>query len=240
MNYYKINGFPDYVLCQKSERDFCVISNKNGKSKKIGNITKDGHTKISLCEKGVRRDTRLHVIVAEMFVPNPEGKTDVHHIDEDKTNNNPNNLLWVSKAEHRKIHGIGKHFSEEHRKKMREARKGEKNHNYGKHFSEETRKKMSDAKKGKPSPRKGKHHTEESLIKMREAQRGKKHPKRWKPVEQWNKEGVFIARYASLKEASKETGINYQHISACTNGKRKTAGGYRWILGKHYRNWGIR
>ena len=229
MNYYKINGFPDYVLCQKSERDFCVISNKYGKSKRIGNITKNGHTKISLCEKGVRRDTTLHVIVAEMFVPNPEGKTDVHHIDEDKTNNNPSNLMWVTKAEHRKIHGIGKCFSEEHKRKLSEANKDEKNPMYGKHLSEETRKKLSEAHKGKPSPMKGKTLSEETRKKLSEAQRGKKRPKRWKPVEQWNKEGVIVARYASLKEASKETGINYRHISACTNGKRKTAGGYVWI-----------
>jgi hypothetical protein len=39
--------------------------------------------------------------------------------------------------------------SEETRKKMSEARKGEKNHNYGKIHSEETRRKMSEAQIGK-------------------------------------------------------------------------------------------
>ena len=34
--------------------------------------------------------------------------------------------------------------------------------------------------------------------------------------------------YISIKEASKQTGINHGNISAVCNGKRKTTGGYRW------------
>lgn len=48
-----------------------------------------------------------------------------------------------------KNHNYGKHFSEEHKRKISEAQKGEKNHMYGKHLPEETRKKMSEAQKRK-------------------------------------------------------------------------------------------
>lgn len=58
----------------------------------------------------------------------------------------------------------GKHFSEEHRKSISEARRGEKHHNYGKHLSEETRKKISLAGKGK-------HLSEETRKKIGEANR---------------------------------------------------------------------
>ena len=58
----------------------------------------------------------------------------------------------------------GKHFSEETRKKMSEAKKG-------KHPSEEARKKLSEAKKGKPSPNKGKHLSEETRKKLSEAKK---------------------------------------------------------------------
>lgn len=44
---------------------------------------------------------------------------------------------------------------------------------------------------------------------------------------QLSKEGVFIRTYASIGEAERETGIN--HISPCCNGKRKTAGGFKWM-----------
>lgn len=34
--------------------------------------------------------------------------------------------------------------------------------------------------------------------------------------------------YPSVSEASRQTGVHYQHISNCCNGKRQTAGGYHW------------
>lgn len=37
-----------------------------------------------------------HRLVAKTFVPNHFNLPEVHHIDEDKTNNNINNLRWVS------------------------------------------------------------------------------------------------------------------------------------------------
>ena len=57
-------------------------------------------------------------------------------------------------------------------KEAAEANKGNK-YNLGKHRSEETKKKMSDAKKGKPGPNKGKHRSEETKKKLSEANKGK-------------------------------------------------------------------
>ena len=53
-------------------------------------------------------------------------------------------LIFMTKSEHSSLHKP----SEESKKKMMEAMKGEKNPNYGKHFSEETRKKIREARKG--------------------------------------------------------------------------------------------
>lgn len=49
-------------------------------------------------------------------------------------------------------------------------------------------------------------------------------------VIQLTKSGEFVAEYNSFKEAKRKTGINSTNISLCTRGKRKTAGGYKWIL----------
>lgn len=49
-----------------------------------------------------------------------------------------------------------------------------------------------------------------------------------KPVEQYDKEGNFIAKYESAREAQKETGVGYKLISACCKGNKKSAHGFVW------------
>ena len=52
-----------------------------------------------------------------------------------------------------------------------------------------------------------------------------------KPVTQLTLNGMPVAHWDSAKEAYNSTGIHYTHISAvCTGGRRKSAGGYRWMF----------
>ena len=54
--------------------------------------------------------------------------------------------------------------------------------------------------------------------------------KRRKPVEQWTKDGEYIATFESVTKASKEIGIPKSNIFSCLSGAYKSAGGYKWIL----------
>lgn len=59
-----------------------------------------GYTKCSLYENGVTITETVHRMVAEAFLPNPEEKSQVHHINENKTDNRVENLMWVTPKEH--------------------------------------------------------------------------------------------------------------------------------------------
>jgi hypothetical protein len=49
-----------------------------------------------------------------------------------------------------------------------------------------------------------------------------------KAVKQLSASGEFIQVWNGARDASKELGINYKNISACANGKRNYAGGFKW------------
>ena len=64
--------------------------NKPLKPRKRGNY---------LCVKIDKNNLSIHRIVAESYVPNPNNKEQVNHIDGNKTNNHYSNLEWVTRSE---------------------------------------------------------------------------------------------------------------------------------------------
>lgn len=58
-----------------------------------------GYLVVCLRKDGKHTNKRIHRLVAEAYLPNPEGKAEVNHKDEDKTNNCVANLEWVSSKE---------------------------------------------------------------------------------------------------------------------------------------------
>ena len=131
----------------------------------------------------------------------------------------------------------GKHHSEEEKKKLREMFSGEGGPMYGKHHSEEAKRKISEAHRGKyngeNNPFYGKKHSEETRKKLSDAKRGGKAPNA-KPVVQLDDFGNLIKEWDSIATAYQTLEICRTSIPNCLNGKRKHAGGYKWMYLSDY------
>lgn len=61
--------------------------------------SKYGYMLVYLWKNNKGKTYRAHRLVAEAFIPNPQNKPQVNHIDCDRTNNNVSNLEWVTNQE---------------------------------------------------------------------------------------------------------------------------------------------
>ena len=94
----KINGWPNYEVSTYGN----VRNAKTGRILKP-NKDKDNYLQVILCNNGIKRTLRIHILVAKAFIPdtnkNPDGTImvgyhQVNHRDENKQNNNVLNLEW--------------------------------------------------------------------------------------------------------------------------------------------------
>ena len=60
---------------------------------------KDGYLTVTLCRAGEKETVRVNRLVAIAFIPNPDYKLEVNHIDGDKLNNAVENLEWATRSE---------------------------------------------------------------------------------------------------------------------------------------------
>lgn len=78
----------------------------------------DGYLKIGLCKDRKRKWYYIHRLVAEAYIPNPENKLYINHIDECKTNNSLQNLEWISHKDNCNFGTRNERIAKAHSKKI--------------------------------------------------------------------------------------------------------------------------
>ena len=68
----------------------------------------DGYLRVNLCKDGKYKTKHIHRLVAEAYIPNPEGKSQVDHVDEVKDHNWLSNLRWATPAENTRHSNVGR------------------------------------------------------------------------------------------------------------------------------------
>lgn len=102
----RINGHPEYSI----DTNGIVRSYKRGGMTVLtSRDNKRGYIISHLWDNGKKYSPKIHRLVAIHFIPNPDNKEEVNHIDGDKNNNKLSNLEWVSRLEnmHHHYHILG-------------------------------------------------------------------------------------------------------------------------------------
>lgn len=90
----QIENYTDYLITEDGQ----VFSTKR-KCYLKPSPNEKGYLQLVLCKEGIYKTFRIHRLVAENFIPNPENKPQVNHIDGDKSNNHISNLEWATASE---------------------------------------------------------------------------------------------------------------------------------------------
>ncbi len=89
-----IDGYENYVIFEDGK----VINTITGKEKKSF-LKKNGYYTIQLCKNNKQKYFLLHRLLAITFIPNPDNKKEVDHINRIKTDNRIENLRWASRSD---------------------------------------------------------------------------------------------------------------------------------------------
>ena len=95
-NYYEISNYGNFRSIDRTiVRSDGVIQLRRGKMiTPIAN--QDGYLQAKLCRDGNSHTIRIHRLVAEAFIPNPNNLPEINHKDCNRKNNRVDNLEWIS------------------------------------------------------------------------------------------------------------------------------------------------
>ena len=235
------------------QKNGIAITSK-GRFKRIG-INSVGYPCVTLCKNGKSKQYSLHRILAKAFIPNPDNKPEVDHINTNRTDCRLENLRWVTHAENMrnplsqqsiksnsKTHeALRKSIKTKIERKRKTAPKRVYQFSINREFIAEYE-----------SAREASRVTGLTAMTIAEDSRGglrgrqscggylwsrskdiipvyEPYKKKHKPILQYTKDWVLVKRWDSIKEACETLGLKPSNINRNASGRKKClCGGYNW------------
>lgn len=213
-------------------------SKYNTSSKRLGILNQPigswGYKVVSLTVDGKSKSILVHRLVATAFIPNPENKPQVNHIDGNKLNNRADNLEWVTQKENIQ-HAFGTGLNRCIRvKNLKPVYQFDMN----KHFLRKWKNGMQASKELNISDitiyqcchnirhsAGGFFWSFSSECNPRPLKISEKHNN---GVNQYDINGTFICHYQTIKEAASKTVCSKTAIIDCCSGKSESSKGFKW------------
>lgn len=192
----KIKEYPQYEVSNMGN-----VRNANTgiilKPQKIG--SKRTYYKVNLYSNGIKINKYIHRLVAEAFIPNPENKPEINHINTNGFDNKVENLEWCTRRENQNNPLTKINLSK--------SMIGRVPWGYGLKYSDIHKENISKALKYK--------YTYD------------KNPNA-KQIVQLSQNGELVGVWKCIKSAVESLNIQQSHISSCCRGKLHSAYGYKW------------
>jgi hypothetical protein len=93
-NIKSVDRIIKHTRCKKMHRNETILKQHRS--------IRNGYMHVSLCVGNIAKTKRVHRLILSAFKPTNNKKMQCNHIDGDKTNNNINNLEWVTQSENMK------------------------------------------------------------------------------------------------------------------------------------------
>ena len=99
----EIEGYENYLIYEDGK-----VQNKKTKRYLKQNTYRNGYLYVNLCNDGKLKKHSIHRLIGTYYIPNPENKKCIDHINRIRIDNRIENLRWATHSENQQNRGVQK------------------------------------------------------------------------------------------------------------------------------------